>query len=509
MSLFFGGAMPLLIEGTKLFNGWIFAGAGAIFFISFYASSPSRSIPQAIGLAIAVAAVTVAFQAATSSDFFTFGRLAPTASIGLALLKLYIGVPLLVLVFGWLAFWNFKWLHQSSACFRRNAIAVVSSLVLIFVLPTSIYFRVWEYVLPLETPHGPARLGNSSEIKFSSFFNTLYTRLPDGRLWTKTLAMDYVSNQWRQADILVPARSRDEFIAGSNWDNITADSFQALGIKTDGTLWNLQRKWNPAQNRLWQTNSFIVTQIGPDTDWSQAGSGSMGFLLTKNDGSLWLWGTQNYDWRNSSSIPKKLKSDLATLPSRVGNETNWTALFTSAGFRNSPDAMKNDGTIWHWAGSTGTNFSYMLTLETNLTGPWSRLESMAGDTSFLGIKTNGSLWVVKNFGLRGQTRIMDQLGKDSQWKSVGSHWDAIYAIRYDGTLWRWSPAWNVSASSEPVQLGNQSDWVAQINAWSGNFTLAADGSLWAWDQLSRHIWLAPSRKPLYMGNIFQGSSPDP
>lgn len=46
LALFLGGAMPLLIEGTKFFNGWIFAGAGAIFIISFYASSPSAPCPK-------------------------------------------------------------------------------------------------------------------------------------------------------------------------------------------------------------------------------------------------------------------------------------------------------------------------------------------------------------------------------------------------------------------------------------------------------------------------------
>lgn len=510
LALFLGGAMPLLIEGTKFFNGWIFAGAGAIFVISFYASSPSRTIPQAVGLTIVVAAVIVAFQAVTSTDILTFGQFANRNSIGLQLLKLYFGAPLLVLVFSWLAFWNFKWLHQSSACLRRNAIAITGASVLIFVLPSLIYFRAWEFLMPLELPRGPVRLSNSSEVKFLSFYNTLYARLPDGRVWSENMAMDFVSNHWEEADIPAPARSHAQFMVGSNWDNITVGGFQDLGIKSDGTLWSLQRKWNRSQDPWSQKGPFIITQIGTDGDWSQVASGtSMGFLLTKKDGSLWLWGTNDFYWRRggSNSIPQKLKSDLATLPSRMGNDTVWTALFSGDG--EYPIAMKSDGTIWRWAGSTGTNFSYSLIMETRVNGPWSSLVNFGGYTGE-GIKTNGSLWVIRTIESREnrrrfENRVEEQIGKEAQWKSVGSHWGARYAIRDDGTLWKWYPTWDFE--SESVRVGNQSDWVALVSTWSGAFALAADGSIWNWDQPSRHIWLAPSRRPVYMGNIFQGSEP--
>lgn len=513
LSLFFGGVMPLLIEGTKFFNGWIFAGAGAIFIISFYASSPARTTPQALGLAIVVAAAIAAFQAATSTDIMTFGQFAPTSSIGLALLRLYLGVPILLLVFGWLAFWNFKWLHQYGKCFRRNTIVIICAFFLILILPCSIYFRAWELLSPIEPPHGPALLSNSSEVKFLASYNTLYTRLPDGRAWVEALATDYVTNRWQRFDVLAPARSHAQFIAGSNWDDITADSFQALGIKSDGTLWSLQRKWNPSRNHWFQTGPFIVTQIGSDTDWSQAASGSMGFLLTKKDGSLWLWGIHGYDWRSRSiSIPKKLKLDLATLPSRIGNETDWTTLF-SASDGQSPRVMKSDGTLWRWTGWNGTNFSHVLTLEADVNGPWSSLANL-GDYFYEGIKTNGSLWIIRTIesGVNRnkiERHVEEQIGKDAQWKSVGSHWGAVYAIRDDGTLWRWSSVWNLSHSlSEPVQLGKQSDWIVSGTTWSGSYSLAADGSIWVWDQPSRHIWLAPSRKPVYVGNIFQGAPAD-
>jgi hypothetical protein len=39
--------------------------------------------------------------------------------------------------------------------------------------------------------------------------------------------------------------------------------------------------------------------------------------------------------------------------------------------------------------------------------------------------------------------------------------------------------------------------------------LAPDGNLYAWDQPSRHLWLAPSRLPVHIGNIFQATESTP
>jgi ABC-type transport system involved in multi-copper enzyme maturation permease subunit len=511
LSLFLGGLMPLLLKVDAELNGWIFAVAAAIFWVSFYTSSFARTVLQAIGLSFVIVAAIYLYLVITTIGALKPGLANNSNPIGLALLKLYLGGPILALVLAGMAFWNFKWLHQYAKCFRRNAVAVVCAFVFIFILINSIYFRAWEYLSPIEPSAEPARLQNPTALKFSFALNTLYARLPNGRVWIDTLAMDYVSNHWQQADVLVPDRSHTHFLEGTDWADVTADNFQALGIKSDGTLWSLQRKWNPAQNRWFQTNPFTITQIGSNTDWSQAASCNMGFLLLKKDGSLWLWGIQDYDWRGSNSIPRKFKLDLATSPERVGNETDWTMLFPTGGVGDTPQAMKNDGSVWRWEGPTGTfsYFSHAMVRETDLAGPWVKLVYLA-NLSYVGIQTNGSLWVTRDVGSSAwgqkERQVKAQWEKDTRWKSVGGNWNAVYAIRSDGTLWKWSPIWNLPDPPDPVQLGNRSDWVSLDMSWSGNFSIAADGSLWAWDQPSRHIWLAPSRKPLYLGNILDGAS---
>ena len=507
LSLALGAALPVCIERMGQANASaVFIFVASMFFISFYASSIARSTLQAIGLAIAWVALLFASEAATAFDGLLLGV---RNQIGFELLKIYLGVPILLLVLAWLILWNFKWLHETRKLLWRNSITVLAAFASIFVLSNVIYFRMWEFLSPLEPPRGPAYLANSSELKSSGTFNALYAVLPDGRLWTKTLSYNFISNRWFEADILVPARSHAQFIGGSNWVDVTSDYFQALGVQSNGTLWSLQRKWNSSQRYWAQTGPFILTQIGSDSDWSQVAGRSMGFLVLKKDGSLWTWGTNAYDGKDlSNSIPQKLKLDLTTLPVHIGGESKYARLFSPG--RGSAFAAQDDGTMWRWTTWEETNYISRLAQDTNFNGQWKSLTSF--DDSFIGVKTNGELWyiLIRESSSRKSYKTYVRripLGWHAKWTSATTaNWNRLLAVRADGTLWEWDDLWN-RVDNRPVQLGTHSDWIAPINSWESAIAIAADGSIWAWDQPSSHIWLAPSRRPLYVGNIFE-SSPD-
>jgi hypothetical protein len=276
-----------------------------------------------------------------------------------------------------------------------------------------------------------------------------------------------------------------------------------VGIQSDGTLWSIQRKEILSRGRFAQTGTFVPTQIGSGADWSQVAAENMGFLLLKKDGTLWRWGTQSYDWNHGQqSLHKKLKQDLTEQPVSLGNDSKFTTLFSSGGHAY---AQKDDGSIWAWTSWNYDKFVSSLVEQTNLDSANVNFSYWGGD--LLEVKTNGQLWLSMNIGhdrIGNDRYRTEQLGVGEKWKSaVRSNWNSIIAIRDDNTLWQWLwwPGNAVGPQSAPTELGR--NWIALARTWYGAFSLNSDGTLWAWDQPSKHPWLLPSRKPLYIANLTQ------
>lgn len=500
LSVFLGGFMPWLIEGPNHVSRFIGPGAAAIFFISFYASTLARTTLQGMGLAIGYMIVVYFLQVADIFDLWRYSALATDIPAGLILLKLGVGAVVLFLVLSALAVWNYKWLAQSGQAWRRNFTAFVAAFVVIYGLSYAFYYRAWEFLTPMQPARGPA-LFSTSDPKLVSNNNTIYAILPDGRLWTESVAFREITNRWMENYALNPQKCVPRFIAGSNWVNIACNRFQAVGVHADGTLWSLQRKWNPGGSVWSQTGPFIVTQIGADTDWSQAAGEGVGFLLLKKDGTLWTWGANDYEWNSAQiSFPKKLKEDLAGLPAPIAGPARYTALISGG---SGAFAKKDDGTMWQWISWVEHKFVSTLVAQTNLDGDYASLHYAGGD--LVGVKTNGELWLyalVDSPNNKKQQYFIRQVGTGQQWKgAIRADWTTLEALREDGTLWEWSwrPGLISFPQSPPVERGQ--DYVALANTWDGTFALATDGTLWTWERPSWHFWIAPSRKPVYVTSI--------
>jgi hypothetical protein len=108
-----------------------------------------------------------------------------------------------------------------------------------------------------------------------------------------------------------------------------------------------------------------------------------------------------------------------------------------------------------------------------------------------------------------------QIGHDKNWAEVAGGPFQVVALKTDGSLWEWH--WNPGLrqlreklQEAPVRMGMHQDWAA-VGYWLGDtVALAADGALWRCSKRNAvpdwmggtDLWLAPSRRPSEIVNIF-------
>jgi len=138
-------------------------------------------------------------------------------------------------------------------------------------------------------------------------------------------------------------------VPGTNWKSISRGIRVGMaGTKTDGTLWvwGYNEYGQLGQNNRTQYSS--PTQI-PGTTWHLV-NGTFGTLsATKTDGTLWAWGYNaqgQLGQGGAISNPTKISS-----PVQIGSSTDWSRPVALG--QNAMGAMKTDGTMWVWGEGAG------------------------------------------------------------------------------------------------------------------------------------------------------------
>ena len=282
---------------------------------------------------------------------------------------------------------------------------------------------------------------------------------------------------------------------GSNWKQVSGGQGYTTAIKTDGTLWT----WGNNGNGKLGTNddqnkSTPVTTFAGGTNWKQVSCGVNHTAAVKTDGTLWVWGGNNF-------LPLGTNSQaLAFTPvTTFAGGTNWKQV-TANWFHTA--AIKTDGTLWTWGrnytGELGTNGDgSKATPVTTFAGGtnWKQVASGYGRVS--AIKTDGTLWTwgqgaggaLGNTGTSSLTPVTTFAG-GTNWKQVSSALLSLTcaAIKTDGTLWIWG--YNISR-----QLGTNDDtnratpvttfaggtnWKQVASGPNHTTAIKTDGTLWTW-----------------------------
>jgi len=365
----------------------------------------------------------------------------------------------------------------------------------------------------------------------------VYNKINEGGIWSYTdpaglytwgdngdgrLGQNNPDNSHRSSPVQMPGFTK---VFNTNPGN----SKYLLFSKNSGDLWGVGESYEGALglNDGTASHRSSPVQIGTSTDWSNVVGGDNMTIATKTNGTLWIWGDNNYgSLGNNQSSPGNRRSS----PIQIGTDTTWTTNISNG--QNAGWAIKTNGTLWAWGNNQqygalglnqngpGTNISSPAQVGTDTT--WSSLGAAAGSGGIMAaFKTDGTMWV---WGRQyGGTLGLNQGTADNNnsrssptqlpgtWASVSVGANSMMGTKTNGTLWSWGMnqfgqlgqnTVSPGGFSSPVQIGTSTDWSKVSGNQRGGYTAAAlktDGTFWAWG--NNH------KGELGQDNITQRSSP--
>jgi hypothetical protein len=140
------------------------------------------------------------------------------------------------------------------------------------------------------------------------------------------------------------ARKFLPFDNSTDWNIITHNTDVAMGIKTNGTLW----QWGPNTSGQLGLNDIVnrssPVQVGTLT-WVSGSVAAQSSFAILYDGTMWAWGANTNGRLGLGDLISR------SSPVQLGTMT-WKNIFGST--QNASIALRSDDTIWGWGDTTNT-----------------------------------------------------------------------------------------------------------------------------------------------------------
>ena len=341
---------------------------------------------------------------------------------------------------------------------------------------------------------------------------------------TRTIFQRSLSLLWAAAlavSLLVPvsAAEPERLLPQSNTFDMSS---RHVGVvDSSGGLWmwgsnDCGQLGNDQAYNLFQPNSAAVLERPLQTypvqvleDVVSVSLGDNHTVAIKQDGSLWVWGSNQYGQlgnggeKTGASVGSP---SLCDVPVKVMEDVAQAAAggsFTAA--------IKTDGSLWMWGsnscgqlgnGGKGNGTALYDSQGTVIQDvPVKVMDDVAavslGDTFAAAIKTDGSLWMWggNDFGQLGSgntsqalrpVKVMENVAAVSL--SGGSISAMSAVIKTDGSLWLWGDNQDgrlfpgqEERIAQPVKFLEDAAAV-ELDTITGNAVIKTDGSLWLWAQ---------------------------
>ena len=289
---------------------------------------------------------------------------------------------------------------------------------------------------------------------------------------------------------------------GSNWVEINCGYYNIAGLKDDGTLWTWGKNNDGGlgDNTTVEKSSPVQTICG-GTDWKTMVVGTYWehCAAIKTDGTLWLWGHNN-----NGEIGDETTDDRSSPVQTICGGTDWKQIACGG---NHTAAIKNDGTLWMWGSNGGGEGDYYGQLGDNTDASKSSpIQTICGGTDWksvscgqdftAAIKDNGTLWT---WGDNGDGQLGDETSDNksspvqtiaggTDWKQISCGDNHMIAIKNDGTCWTWGKNNNgqlgdetTNNRSSPIQtVAYGTDWKQVDAGQDHSAAIKNDGTCWVW-----------------------------
>ena len=246
-------------------------------------------------------------------------------------------------------------------------------------------------------------------------FNTYYGMLGDNTTTSKSSPVQTITG-------------------GTNWKQVSCGYSHTGAIKTDGTLWTWGRNDTGQLGDNTTDSKFSPVQtITGGTNWKQVSCGEAHTAAVKTDGTLWLWGANQYRQIGDNTGVRK-SSPVQT----IAGGTNWSQV--ACGHRHTA-AVKTDGTLWLWGqGADGALGDNTLTSRSSpvqtITGGTNWKQVSCGRFYTAAVKADGTLWLWGNngYGRLGdntttrRTSPVQTIMRGTTWKQVSCGYNHTGAI---------------------------------------------------------------------------------
>lgn len=279
---------------------------------------------------------------------------------------------------------------------------------------------------------------------------------------------------------------------------IAAGAYHTVSIRDDGTVW----VWG--DNSFGQLGDGSTTQSSAPVQVTTLSgmpvtaveAGAYHTVALRKDGTVWTWGYNDYGQLGNGSTAQ------SSIPVQVSALSGMKMTAVAAGVYHTV-ALRDDGTVWVWGsndyGQLGdsSNWSSTPVQLTALSGMVITAVA-AGDFHTVALRMNGTLWAWggNEYGQLGNgstTRssfpVQVRTSGVTAITAVSAGFSHTLAVAEDGTAWAWGynlcgqlGNGSTTSSNTPVQVTGLSGMNVTAVSAGGVHSVALinDGSVWAW-----------------------------